>query len=272
MEIITEFFSAYMKSLGIIIGLVAIYFIIKTFLKNRTKNVKESDAVSISEELDNLSANKNKTRLNRKIINKILEKDYESILTNLKSESLCFHKLLAIKANIENQLNSDDILDKEIGKIFGVLIAFAIGIVTTVFLGSYSGAVGTLISEIVKKEKENKLNRESIDELTQFAGNIHTKINFDEILNYWIFIALLIYLVVVFIRGISHTQYKFDNRVNVLLDLVNYAIELKKEQEKGIENELLTKNKNILETEVIEVIKTIENKARKETLIIKLKN
>lgn len=64
---------------------------------------------------------------------------------------------------------------------------------------------------------------------------------------------------------------KLNAKNLVLLELVNYAIEFNKEREKGKENELLTKNKNNLETEVIEVTKITENKARKETLTIKQK-
>lgn len=144
---------------------------------------------------------------------------------------MCFYKLFAIKANIENEINSDKILDKTIGKIFGVLIAFMIGVITTVFLGTYSGTIGTLASEIVKNEKKDNLNNASINELTQSVENVFTKINFDERINFWLFIALFIYLLVVVAIAISNNQYKFDNRVNVLLDLVNYAIEFRKEEE-----------------------------------------
>lgn len=236
MKMIIESYLMYKIPLSIIIGLsiiivlIIIYFVIKTTLKNRTKDVEKSDDESIYEKLDSLSASKNKTSCNRKIIDEILEKDYESILTNLKSESLCFYKLLAIKANIENQINSDKILEKSVGKIFGVLIAFMIGVVTTVFLGSYSGTIGALISEIVKNEKKDKLNNDSINELTQSVNNIYTKINFDERINFWLFIAFFIYLLVLVAITISNNQYKFDNRVNVLLDLVNYAIEFRKEE------------------------------------------
>ena len=231
MKMIIESCLMYKLPLSIIIGLIAIYFVIKTLHNNRTKNVKKSDAESIFEELNNLSASKNKKKYNSEIIYKILEKDYKSILTCLKSESLCFYKLFAIKANIENEINSDKILDKTIGKIFGVLIAFMIGVITTVFLGSYSGTIGTLASEIVKNEKKDNLNNASINELTQSVENVFTKINFDERINFWLFIALFIYLLVVVAIAISNNQYKFDNRVNVLLDLVNYAIEFRKEEE-----------------------------------------
>lgn len=231
MKMIIESCLMYKLPLSIIIGLIAIYFFIKTLHNNRTKNVKKSDAESIFEELNNLSASKNKKKYNSEIIYKILEKDYKSILTCLKSESLCFYKLFAIKANIENEINSDKILDKTIGKIFGVLIAFMIGVITTVFLGSYSGTIGTLASEIVKNEKKDNLNNASINELTQSVENVFTKINFDERINFWLFIALFIYLLVVVAIAISNNQYKFDNRVNVLLDLVNYAIEFRKEEE-----------------------------------------
>lgn len=231
MKMIIESFLMYKLPLSIIIGLIATYFVIKTLHNNRTKNVKKSDAESIFEELNNLSASKNKTKYNSEIIYKILEKDYKSILTCLKSESLCFYKLFAIKANIENEINSYKILEKTIGKIFGVLIAFMIGVITTVFLGSYSGTIGTLASEIVKNEKKDNLNNDSINELTQSVENVFTKINFDERINFWLFIASFISLLVVVAIAISNNQYKFDNRVNVLLDLVNYAIEYRKEEE-----------------------------------------
>lgn len=60
MKMIIESCLMYKLPLSIIIGLIAIYFVIKTLHNNRTKNVKKSDAESIFEELNNLSASKNK--------------------------------------------------------------------------------------------------------------------------------------------------------------------------------------------------------------------
>ena len=55
----------------------------------------------------------------------------------------------------------------------------------------------------------------------------------------------------------------------LLLEIVEDKIESEKKIDKMLEGNMTVKN---LDYEVVEVIKTIENKARKETLTIKLKN
>ena len=71
---------------------------------------------------------------------------------------------------------------------------------------------------------------------------------------------------IIVIKG--HYTNKFDNRIPVLLEQVKLAIEIEKEKYK----ESIKLNKNGNETVITEIIKTTENKARIETLTIKLKN
>jgi len=208
-------------------GLVIIFYSYKFYINS--KGVKENDDKSDLDELDKLSISKNKTKVNRNIIDKILEEDYASILKKLKRKKL--HVLFAIKANIENDINSNELFEKEIGNMFGVLIAFIIGGITTIYAGSYSGTVANLISDIVKIEKNNIQNSCSIKEITKYSEDLNSKISTDGLFLPMIIIGSVFFVFLIIVRFNDYREYKFDNRVNVLLDLVNFAIEFRKEKE-----------------------------------------
>ena len=235
------------------------------FRKSKSNNNNNSDDKSISHQFDKLSKN-NKVEDNFKYINEISSgnPDSESILNSLKNKKL--EQLFYIKKNIEDTINAGINLEKNIYKLFGVWLAFIMGVYTTLVMGYYSNVKSNLIFH--KITNEHKSDNESKEQLNIISDILKSKFDFDNIIINVSLIAtlFLIILIVLIYRG--EFKYEIDNRIPVLLEQVKLAIEI--EKEKYIEGIKLNKNKN--EIVITEIIKTTENKARIETMTIKLKN
>lgn len=235
------------------------------FRKSKSNNNNNSDDKSISHQFDKLSKN-NKVEDNFKYINEISSgnPDSESILNSLKNKKL--EQLFYIKKNIEDTINAGINLEKNIYKLFGVWLAFIMGVYTTLVMGYYSNVKSNLIFHEITNE--HKSDNESKEQLNIISDILKSKFDFDNIIINVSLIAtlFLIILIVLIYRG--EFKYEIDNRIPVLLEQVKLAIEI--EKEKYIEGIKLNKNKN--EIVITEIIKTTENKARIETMTIKLKN
>ena len=244
------------------------------FLKKICVHKKEENTSSNFTELNNilngLSKNNNKKSYNKRSFIKLSKMDDEVILKGLKKRKLV--ELFYMKANIEDFLNSSKVVDDDLIKYFGFLIVFFSGIISSAYAGLYSGITSNLISGQILEKELFKLDYESREnELGGVFKNVSEIITVDSVFNSLFNFVFVVFIIIVLIRFFQDVGVKLNAKNLVLLELVNYAIEFNKEREKGKENELLTKNKNNLETEVIEVTKITENKARKETLTIKQK-
>ena len=255
MQIRIIFFLLLLVIIIIIIIIINFKKIVKFFKK---KNIELS-----GDELDYLSASNNSVRVNKKLINEILKKDNASIFSSLQNKKL--EKLFAIRANIENYISSPNSLEKDLCKMFGMLLVYVGGVYTTAILGTYSGIISNLVSELLKIDDKNSENKSMLNNISEILNNYFTLEKITAPLVYSGIVIIFLASIIV-IKG--HYTNKFDNRIPVLLEQVKLAIEIEKEKYK----ESIKLNKNGNETVITEIIKTTENKARIETLTIKLKN
>ncbi len=249
------FFLLLLVIIIIIIIIINFKKIVKFFKK---KNIELS-----GDELDYLSASNNSVRVNKKLINEILKKDNASIFSSLQNKKL--EKLFAIRANIENYISSPNSLEKDLCKMFGMLLVYVGGVYTTAILGTYSGIISNLVSELLKIDDKNSENKSMLNNISEILNNYFT---LEKITAPLVYSGIVIFFLASIIVIKGHYTNKFDNRIPVLLEQVKLAIEIEKEKYK----ESIKLNKNGNETVITEIIKTTENKARIETLTIKLKN
>ena len=249
------FFLLLLVIIIIIIIIINFKKIVKFFKK---KNIELS-----GDELDYLSASNNSVRVNKKLINEILKKDNASIFSSLQNKKL--EKLFAIRANIENYISSPNSLEKDLCKMFGMLLVYVGGVYTTAILGTYSGIISNLVSELLKIDDKNSENKSMLNNISEVLNNYFT---LEKITAPLVYSGIVIFFLASIIVIKGHYTNKFDNRIPVLLEQVKLAIEIEKEKYK----ESIKLNKNGNETVITEIIKTTENKARIETLTIKLKN
>lgn len=232
----------------VIIIIINFKKIVKFF---RKKNIELS-----GDELDYLSASNNSVRVNKKLINEILKKDNASIFSSLQNKKL--EKLFAIRANIENYISSPNSLEKDLYKMFGMLLVYVGGVYTTAILGTYSGIISNLVSELLKIDDKNSENKSMLNNISEILNNYFT---LEKITAPLVYSGIVIFFLASIIVIKGHYTNKFDNRIYVLLDIVNYAIEVGKAEGmvKSKESED-TKSKNPSKNEPIEEKKTaLEN-------------
>gem|GEM_PF-1136713 len=138
-------------------------------------------------------------------------KDNSSILNKLKKRELI--DLFSIKTNIEIYFNSQKDLDSDTLKYMGFVIVYIAGMLSSVFAGIYSGIVSNLVSEIIKNN--NPLDFKS--DLDAKIGDIYYDV-FKKVKNIVTLDSVLLPIITSVI-------------IFLLLDLVNYAIEFRKEKE-----------------------------------------
>lgn len=208
------------------------------FRKSKSNNNNNSDDKLILHQFDKLSKN-NKVEDNFKYINEISSgnPDSESILNSLKNKKL--EQLFYIKKNIEDTINAGINLEKNIYKLFGVWLAFIMGVYTTLVMGYYSNVKSNLIFH--KITNEHKSDNESKEQLNNISDILKSKFDFDNIIIIVSLIAtlFLIILIVLIYRG--EFKYEIDNRIPVLLEQVKLAIEIEKEKYKEKYQENLKK-------------------------------
>lgn len=240
----------------IIFFLLLLVIIIIINLKKIVKFFKKKNIELSGDELDYLSASNNSVRVNKKLINEILKKDNASIFSSLQNKKL--EKLFAIRANIENYISSPNSLEKDLYKMFGMLLVYVGGVYTTAILGTYSGIISNLVSELLKIDDKNSENKSMLNNISEILNNYFT---LEKITAPLVYSGIVIFFLASIIVIKGHYTNKFDNRIYVLLDIVNYAIEVGKAEGmvKSKESED-TKSKDPSKNEPIEEKKTaLEN-------------
>lgn len=240
----------------IIFFLLLLVIIIIINFKKIVKFFKKKNIELSGDELDYLSASNNSVRVNKKLINEILKKDNASIFSSLQNKKL--EKLFAIRANIENYISSPNSLEKDLYKMFGMLLVYVGGVYTTAILGTYSGIISNLVSELLKIDDKNSENKSMLNNISEILNNYFT---LEKITAPLVYSGIVIFFLASIIVIKGHYTNKFDNRIYVLLDIVNYAIEVGKAEGmvKSKESED-TKSKNPSKNEPIEEKKTaLEN-------------
>lgn len=249
----------------LIIVYIVISFLIKKIFRWKSESKNNNDNKSISEVFDNLSKN-NKVEDNFKYINQIIEiyPDSRSVLNALEGKEL--EQLVSIRNNIEDTITSGINFEKDIYKLAGIFFTFILGVYTTLYMGFYSNVKSGLISHMITNV--HKSDSESIIQINNISEVLKSEFNFEKIGLGVLFIALFYFFIFIVLRYRGENEYKVDNRIPVLLEQVKLAIEIEKEKYK----ESIKSNKNKNEIVITEIIKTTENKARIETMTIKLKN
>lgn len=248
-----------------IIVVTSIGILIKVFLSWNSKNKNNNDEKSNSDGFDNLSKI-NEVKDNIKYINQIIEEksDSQSILKALENKKL--EQLFFIKKNIEDTVNSGINFENNAYKLLGIYVAFLTGVYTTLYMGYYSNVKSNLISHMITNI--HKIDSESIGQLNNISEVLKSEFNFENKVTAVLLVSALFLIVLIAMMFKGEYKYVIDNRIPVLLEQVKLAIEIEKEKYK----ESIKLNKNGNETVITEIIKTTENKARIETLTIKLKN
>ena len=214
-------------------------------------NIKKE--MSISEILKELSKREQKSIRIAKYIKQLSNKDSTEVLNSLKNKQLV--ELFPIRANIEEYFNSNKGVDKDILKYTGFLITFVVGIVSSAFSGVYSGIVANIFSDATLNTKKNyNLASDFEKDIVNDISKIRDVITLDEVVTPMIFMGIIIFTVIVVLTIVSNINMKFNNNYIVLLNVVDYAIEFRKEKEK-MESK---------EPEVTESIKITEDKFKKE--------
>lgn len=250
-EKISLFFIKEGVYLIIFILVICLLFVIYNRYKIKNPSSKSIDLTVI---LDGLSKDNNKKSDNRKYVNELLEKDNSSILNKLKKRELI--DLFSIKANIEIYFKSQKDLDTDTLKYMGFVIVYIAGILSSVFAGIYSGIVSSLVSEIIKNNNpldfKSDLDAKIGDIYYDVFKKVKNIVTLDSVLLPIITSVIIFFFLVMLFRISKFFKGKHYNKNNLLLDLVNYAIEFRKEEE-------MMENKNKTTAEV-------EEKAENETL------
>lgn len=218
---------------------------------------KKKEENSISYLLEELSKKHYKLRHTIKYVNELSNKDSEDVLDGLKNKELV--ELFSIKASIEEYFNSSKDFDDDFLKYIGFIIVYIAGIISSAFSGIYSGIIANLFSEATLKTKGGNSPSNFETELAKNINKASEIITFDKILTPIIFSVLIIFSLIILLRILNYFSKKIDNNTIVLLDVVNYAIEVKKKElEKSKEMEK-SKEKDKKNKELTE-----GGKARKE--------
>ena len=139
-----------------------------------------------------------------------------------------------------------------------MLLVYVGGVYTTAILGTYSGIISNLVSELLKIDDKNSENKSMLNNISEILNNYFT---LEKITAPLVYSGIVIFFLASIIVIKGHYTNKFDNRIYVLLDIVNYAIEVGKAEGmvKSKESED-TKSKDPSKNEPIEEKKTaLEN-------------
>lgn len=223
---------------------------------------KKKEENSISCILEKLSKKHCKLIHTIKYVNELSNKDSEGVLDGLKNKKLI--ELFSIKANIEEYFNTPKDLRDDFLKYLGFVIVFIAGIISSAFSGIYSGIIANLFSEATLKTKNSNAPTDFEKELAQNLHKVSEIITFDSILTPIIIGVLIIFFLSTLFRVFEHFNKKIDNNTIVLLDVVNYAIEIEKEKEKEKLKNNLKKDSNENTVEVKSKVNKNKKKQKKK--------
>ncbi len=242
-KIINDFLNMIGYSVLCIILVMCTIAILLKFRKNICKKInkfiecmsgKEKEEKSISNILENLSMNEHKKKQVRNYVEKLSNKDSKDVLDNLKKKQLV--ELFSIRANIVEHFNSLKVYDNDLLKYIGFVIVFIGGLFSSAYAGVYSGIVAGLFSGAKLKEKTYDPSQGD-KALSDFEKNIASDVNnVKEIITLDSLLPPIIFVIIIFVfimvcRILEERYRKFNNKTILLLDLVNYAIEFRKEEE-----------------------------------------
>lgn len=229
-EKINLFFIKEGVYLIIFILVICLVFVIYNRYKIKNPSSKSIDLTVI---LDGLSKDNNKKSDNRKYVNELLGKDNSSTLNKLKKRELI--DLFSIKTNIEIYFNSQKDLDSDTLKYMGFVIVYIAGMLSSVFAGIYSGIVSNLVSEIIKNNNpldfKSDLDAKIGDIYYDVFKKVKNIVTLDSVLLPIITSVIIFFSLVMLFKISKFFKGKYYNKNNLLLDLVNYAIEFRKEKE-----------------------------------------
>ena len=219
---------------------------------------KKRKEKSISYILKELSKKEQKPIQTARCIKQLSNKDSNDVLNSLKNKELV--ELFSIRASIEEHFNSFRGVEKDIFKYAGFLFTFIAGIFSSAFSGVYSGIVANLFSDATLNTKKNYDSASDFEK--EIAGNINKigeVITLDDIVTPMFFVGIIILFAIVFLTIANKINMKFNNNDIVLLNVVDYAIEFRKEKEivKSNESEV-TESIKIKDDETIKEIKEIK--------------